>query len=484
MTSATDRGHQGRSSARVIKGQQLFVCACAEPVGTKTRCSPTRPVESVHSGFDRGWFKEYDEALSTSLQVILARWIFASPHCRSRLPLRRSPDTRWGVEQTRRRMFDRQFMRQPIKIMWSTRIRRRCTRSARMKALQDGGPPTCWPAACSRRGRRTTRRAYSSAGSRRGKPSFDAAADGVVFGYAGVVILKRLSDALADGDNILSVIRGSGLSSDGRSPSINVPRADGQAIAIKRAYERAHIHVDTIQYVEAHATATPVGDAVEFDALRQALSDRDPELPAIQLGSVKALVGHTGWAAGVASVIKLCKAFEARVIPPQYHYTAPSGAIDLANSPFAITPSSCPWPENIDAQPRRAGINSFGFGGTNAWSLKRSIGLSPAAACLADTCQSSPENPRDRRHREFVSARDDTGWEQSLAGESSSASRCGYPPENAAPGRDRAWMRASIWWAGRRGGLCHDARFPGTAKEQDRYRAGSGSQDRARHRSQ
>ena len=195
---------------------------------------------------------------------------------------------------------------------------------------------------------------------------FDEAADGVVFGDgAGVVILKRLPDAMADGDRIHAVIRGVGMSSDGKSPSINVPRADGQSLAIRRAYEHAGVGVDTIQYVEAHATATPVGDAVEFSALKDALA-RNSALPPIQLGSVKALVGHTGWAAGVASVIKLCKALEAGVIPRQYNYNAPNSEMDLAHSPFAIASSSSPWPENIDGYPRRAGINGFGFGGTNA----------------------------------------------------------------------------------------------------------------------
>jgi acyl transferase domain-containing protein/NAD(P)-dependent dehydrogenase (short-subunit alcohol dehydrogenase family) len=196
---------------------------------------------------------------------------------------------------------------------------------------------------------------------------FDAAADGVVFGDgAGIVILKRLPDALFEGDEILGVIRGVGLSSDGKSPSINVPRSDGQAIAIRRAYDRTGIRVDTVQYIEAHATATPVGDAVEFNALKEVLSGRDPALPAIQLGSVKALIGHTGWTAGVASVIKVCKAFESRLIPRQYNYTAPSSEIDLRHSPFVIAATSCPWPENIDGYPRRAGINGFGFGGANA----------------------------------------------------------------------------------------------------------------------
>jgi acyl transferase domain-containing protein/NAD(P)-dependent dehydrogenase (short-subunit alcohol dehydrogenase family) len=194
----------------------------------------------------------------------------------------------------------------------------------------------------------------------------DVSADGVIFGEgAGILVLKRLSDAMASGDRVLGVVRGVGVSSDGKSPAINVPQSKGQSIAIRRAYQDSHIDMNSIQYVEAHATATPVGDAVEFGALRQAIS-RDPSLPKIELGSVKALVGHTGWAAGAASVIKLCKAFETRTIPPQYNYDSPSPEIGLNDSPFRISTAASPWPVNTSSLPRRAAINGFGFGGTNA----------------------------------------------------------------------------------------------------------------------
>lgn len=195
----------------------------------------------------------------------------------------------------------------------------------------------------------------------------DQAADGVVFGDgAAIVVLKRLSDALAQGDKILGVIRGMGLSSDGRSPSINVPQSKGQSLAVHKAYERSHIDVDTIQYIEAHATATPVGDAVEFSALKGMMQNRDPSLPPIEIASVKALIGHTGWVSGVASIIKLCKAFESELIPKQYNYTASSKELGLENSPFTISTTTHAWPKNIRSFPRRAGINGFGFGGTNA----------------------------------------------------------------------------------------------------------------------
>jgi acyl transferase domain-containing protein/NAD(P)-dependent dehydrogenase (short-subunit alcohol dehydrogenase family) len=195
---------------------------------------------------------------------------------------------------------------------------------------------------------------------------FDVNADGVVFGDgAGIAILKRLPDALAAGDRVLAVIRGVGLSSDGKSPAINVPQAKGQGVAIRNAYDCSGVDVNTVQYVEAHATATLVGDAVEFNALKETMQ-RAPSSPTIELGSVKALIGHTGWAAGMASLIKICKAFEARIIPRQYNYVRPSPEIDLAHSQFTIPEASHPWPENVAPYPRRASINGFGFGGTNA----------------------------------------------------------------------------------------------------------------------
>ena len=199
-----------------------------------------------------------------------------------------------------------------------------------------------------------------------GSRPLDRAADGVIFGEgAGLLVLKRLADAIESGNRVLGVIRGVGISSDGKSPAINVPQSRGQSIAIRRAYESSHIDPNSIQYVEAHATATPVGDAVEFGALRQAIS-RDPALAPIELGSVKALIGHTGWAAGAASVIKLCRAFEARTFPPQYCYESPNPEIELKGSPFQISTHASPWPANINSLPRRAAINGFGFGGTNA----------------------------------------------------------------------------------------------------------------------
>lgn len=205
-------------------------------------------------------------------------------------------------------------------------------------------------------------RGLSSSGSR----PLDASADGVIFGEgAAMLVLKRLADAMEAGDPILGVVRGVGISSDGKSPAINVPQARGQSLAIRRAYEASHVDMNSLQYVEMHATATPVGDAAEFSALRQSIT-RSEALPPIEIGSVKALIGHTGWAAGAASVIKLCKAFEQRTFPPQHNYNSPNPDITLNGSPFRISTLPGAWPSNINSLPRRAAVNGFGFGGTNA----------------------------------------------------------------------------------------------------------------------
>lgn len=196
----------------------------------------------------------------------------------------------------------------------------------------------------------------------------DSGANGVTFSDgAAFVVLKRLPDAVENGDKILGVIRGIGLSSDGKSPSINVPRAKGQSLAIKRAYRHSNVDMNSIQYVEAHATSTPVGDAVEFKSLSQSFADNRPtDLPKIQIASVKSLIGHTGWVSGVASVIKICKAFEKDTIPKQYSYSTPNESFHLTSSPFSIAEQTLNWEDNLEDAPKRAGINSFGFGGTNA----------------------------------------------------------------------------------------------------------------------
>ena len=202
-------------------------------------------------------------------------------------------------------------------------------------------------------------RGLSSTGSR----PFDESADGVVFGEgAGVVGLMRLEDARRAGLTVHAVIRGAGLSSDGRSSSANVPRSEGQVQAMEACYAAAAIDPSTVQYLEAHGTATPAGDTVELKSIGRFFGGKRS---GVQLGSVKALIGHVGWAAGVASVIKLCKALEHRRFPPQANFKNPSATLRSLAPGFVVSTQEQPWPENGQA-PRRAATNGFGFGGTNA----------------------------------------------------------------------------------------------------------------------
>ncbi|RKG57997.1 SDR family NAD(P)-dependent oxidoreductase [Corallococcus sp. AB011P] len=196
-----------------------------------------------------------------------------------------------------------------------------------------------------------------------GSRPFDERADGVIFGEgAGVVGLMRLEDAVSAGLKVHAVIRGAGLSSDGRSSSANVPRADGQVAAMEACYATAGVEPASIQYIEAHGTATPAGDTTELQSIGRVFGGKRKGL---QLASVKALIGHVGWAAGAASVIKLCKALEHRSFPPQSHFDRPGTGLRALGPDFEVSTREQPWPENGD-HPRRAATNGFGFGGTNA----------------------------------------------------------------------------------------------------------------------
>jgi len=196
-----------------------------------------------------------------------------------------------------------------------------------------------------------------------GSRPFDERADGVIFGEgAGVVGLMRLSDAVASGLRVHAVVRGAGLSSDGRSSSANVPRSDGQVAAMEACYAAAHVEPASIQYIEAHGTATPAGDATELKSIARVFSGKRS---GIQLSSVKALIGHVGWAAGAASVIKLCKALEHRLFPRQSNFDTPGAELRAIGGDFEVSTREQPWPEN-GTLPRRAATSGFGFGGTNA----------------------------------------------------------------------------------------------------------------------
>lgn len=192
---------------------------------------------------------------------------------------------------------------------------------------------------------------------------FDAAANGTVFGHgAGVVVLKRLSDALAAGDQIYATIRGVGLNNDGSNKiSYTAPSVEGQAEAIRRAHADAGVTADSISYVECHGTATPLGDPIEVRGLSTAFGSQSPNRCA--LGSVKGNIGHLDAAAGVVGVIKTALMLRHKKIVPVANYTSPNPNIDFAEGPFFVPDGLQDW---IADGPRRAGVSSFGIGGTNA----------------------------------------------------------------------------------------------------------------------
>ena len=196
--------------------------------------------------------------------------------------------------------------------------------------------------------------------------TFDADSDGMMAGEGiGMVVLKRLADAERDGDRIYAVVRGIGSSSDGRFKSIYAPRPDGQAKALRRAYEEAGYSPATVGLVEAHGTGTPAGDPAEFQGLRQVFDDNNPNRQYIALGSVKSQIAHTKGAAGSASLIKVSMALYNKVLPPTINVVKPNPKLDIENSPFYINTETRPWFRLNSDTPRRAGISAFGFGGTN-----------------------------------------------------------------------------------------------------------------------
>lgn len=199
-------------------------------------------------------------------------------------------------------------------------------------------------------------RALSKSGQSR---PFHAEADGLLPAEgAGFVVLKRLADARRAGDTIVGVIRGVGLSNDGRGRGFLVPSATGQAAALRMAYEVAGLTPADVDYVECHATGTQLGDATELESLRAVFGESGQDLP---LGSLKANVGHLITAAGVAGLIKVCEAMKAGELPPTPHLDRPTDA--LGSTGFRVPSAPEPWPRSGTP---RAAVSAFGFGGNNA----------------------------------------------------------------------------------------------------------------------
>ncbi|MBD3884960.1 thioester reductase domain-containing protein [Phormidium tenue FACHB-886] len=192
--------------------------------------------------------------------------------------------------------------------------------------------------------------------------TFDASADGYVRGEGcGIVVLKRLSDALEEGDNIQAVIKGSAVNQDGLSNGLTAPNGPSQQVVIREALQNAGVTPAQISYIEAHGTGTSLGDPIEFKALKAVLMQNRQDSQPCWLGSVKTNIGHLEAAAGIASIIKVALSLQHREIPPHLHLKQLNPYISLDDTSFAI-PSQCqPW----YGDRRLAGISAFGFGGTN-----------------------------------------------------------------------------------------------------------------------
>ena len=193
---------------------------------------------------------------------------------------------------------------------------------------------------------------------------FDKEATGTIYSEGiGVVVLKRLEEALEDKDHIYAIIKGSAINNDGSERmGYAAPSVKGQVQVIRRAQFTAEIEPDTISYIEAHGTGTPLGDRIELEALHQVFG-KTGQAGFCALGSIKANIGHTGPASGVIGLIKASLALENEVIPPCINYVHENDAIDIFESPFYVSTFAHKW--ETDSGIRRAGVSSFGLGGTN-----------------------------------------------------------------------------------------------------------------------
>ena len=192
--------------------------------------------------------------------------------------------------------------------------------------------------------------------------TFDTDADGYVRGEGcGIIVLKRLEDAIRDRDNIQGVIKGSAVNQDGRSNGLTAPNGLSQQQVINRALSNAGVTAKEISYIEAHGTGTSLGDPIELNALKQVLSERTPEETCF-VGSVKTNIGHTEAAAGIAGLIKVVLALQHPEIPPHLNFSTLNPHISLDDTPLEIPTELTPWSNEI----KLAGVSAFGFGGTNA----------------------------------------------------------------------------------------------------------------------
>ncbi|NEZ55583.1 type I polyketide synthase [Adonisia turfae] len=240
--------------------------------------------------------------------------------------------------------------------------------------------------------------------------AFGADSQGTLPGSGlGLVVLKRLEDALADGDTIRAVIRGSAINNDGAvKVGYTAPSIDGQAAVVAEALEMAEVAPETITYIEAHGTGTTLGDPIEIQSLSDVFRASTQKKGFCSIGSVKSNLGHLGVAAGMPSVIKTVLALENQVIPPSLHWQQTNPKIDFANSPFYVAHQLTPWTRN--GTPRRAGVSSLGVGGTNVHLVIEEAPSQVHSKTMADSVTNSVA---DRPYQTLaLSAKTETALEQ------------------------------------------------------------------------
>ena len=214
--------------------------------------------------------------------------------------------------------------------------------------------------------------------------SFDANADGFVRSEGcGIVVLKRLSDAMANGDRVLAVIRGSAVNHDGRSAGLTIPSRNAQETLIRKALANAGVEAASVDYVEAHGTGTALGDPIEVNALAGALGEGRSRQRPVVIGSVKTNIGHTEAAAGVAGLIKVVLSLQHEEIPPQLHVRELNPYVSWKELPVRVATTRTPWP--AQGKSRVAGISSFGFNGTNAHVVVEEAPRSTPPECVENS---------------------------------------------------------------------------------------------------
>ncbi|MGW0177994.1 type I polyketide synthase [Nocardia sp. NPDC003345] len=261
--------------------------------------------------------------------------------------------------------------------------------------------------------------------------SFDAAGDGYGRGEGGgVVVLKKLDDALRDGDRVYAVVKATGSNQDGRTAAITVPNAASQEALARTVCERSGLAPEQITYVEAHGTGTPVGDPIELRALGAVYGAAGARERTLGVGSLKATLGHTEAASGIASVIKSALALRHRTIPPQGWLDEPNPDIPFADLNLHIQLEAQPLP--AEAEPMAIAVNGFGYGGTNAHTILREFRPAAAAAAAA-------AGPGDRHHLGVlpISARSAPAV-RAMAGRFADLLEAGADPDHLA---EAAWTR-------------------------------------------